>query len=88
MESASSIESLRALLSTDDRRVTTGHQQPFLTEAQFVTQYSSSQDIEYFLRYGTNTYNTERCLLAIPELDQKHLETLKYAFPTDASTHF
>ncbi|KAK6112564.1 hypothetical protein QQG55_48175 [Brugia pahangi] len=74
MESVPSIESLRALLSTDDQLVTTGHQQPFLTEAQFVTQCSSSQDIEYFLRYGTNTYNTERCLLSIPELDEENNE--------------
>ncbi|VIO88881.1 Uncharacterized protein BM_BM2363 [Brugia malayi] len=74
MESVPSIESLRALLSTDDQLVTTGHQQPFLTEAQFVTQCSSSQDIEYFLRYGTDTYNTERCLLAIPELDEENNE--------------
>ncbi|EFO15912.1 hypothetical protein LOAG_12594 [Loa loa] len=88
MESASSIEALKALLSTDsisDDRLAEHHQH-LLTESQFISQCSSPQDSEYFLRYGNNTYNTERYLLAIPELevcddiltnrkDIKHLQT-------------
>uniref|UniRef100_A0A0R3S748 WASH_WAHD domain-containing protein n=1 Tax=Elaeophora elaphi TaxID=1147741 RepID=A0A0R3S748_9BILA len=84
MES-SSIESLKALLSTDsiseDRlalsataatATTAGHERRFVAESSsFVPQYSTPQDIEYFLPYGTNTYNTERYLLAIPELEIK-----------------
>uniref|UniRef100_A0A1I7W214 Anoctamin n=1 Tax=Loa loa TaxID=7209 RepID=A0A1I7W214_LOALO len=71
MESASSIEALKALLSTDsisDDRLAEHHQH-LLTESQFISQCSSPQDSEYFLRYGNNTYNTERYLLAIPELE-------------------
>lgn len=91
MES-SSIESLKALLSTDsisDDRISlaaTGHQQHFLTESQLVPQCSSPQDIEYFLRYGNNTYNTERYLLAIPELEVSFIlrlnfiDTIKFQF--------
>ncbi|VBB32676.1 unnamed protein product [Acanthocheilonema viteae] len=77
MESPSA-ESLKALLSTDsisDDRLgltaTTARQQHFLIESP---QCSIQQNTEYFLRYGNNAYNTERYLLAIPELEEENDE--------------
>uniref|UniRef100_A0A915PNU4 Uncharacterized protein n=1 Tax=Setaria digitata TaxID=48799 RepID=A0A915PNU4_9BILA len=74
MES-SSIESLKTLLSTDN--IPDNHdvfpantkQQHFLSPPQLIPQCTSPQDFEYFLRYGSNIHNTERYLLAIPELE-------------------
>ncbi|VDK75453.1 unnamed protein product [Litomosoides sigmodontis] len=81
MESASSIESLKALLSTDsisdDRTAFTAsaaRQEHFLTESLLLPQCSTRQHVEYFLGYGSSIYNTERHLLAIPELEEENDE--------------
>ncbi|CAG9534364.1 unnamed protein product [Cercopithifilaria johnstoni] len=90
----SSIESLKALLSTDsisDDRLpltaTTGNQQHFLTESSFVPQCSS---IQPHIEYSNNTYhNMERYLLAIPELEEENDELCGSQWsssPSSAST--
>ncbi|VDK83740.1 unnamed protein product [Onchocerca ochengi] len=74
MES-SSVESLKALLSTDNisddqlaQVADTEHQQ-YSAESQFVPHCFSPQDIEHSLRYDSNIHNTNRYLLVIPELE-------------------
>lgn len=65
----SSIEALKGLLSTDsiseDRLALTAPQQHLSTDLLC----SNQRRIEYFLGYSKSTDKTERCLLAIPELE-------------------
>uniref|UniRef100_A0A183ER95 Myotubularin phosphatase domain-containing protein n=1 Tax=Gongylonema pulchrum TaxID=637853 RepID=A0A183ER95_9BILA len=68
---SSSIESLRALLVTDampDDRNSRGTQQ-FAPTLQPIPQCSASTSVDDFLRYCSGNHNTERYLLAIPELE-------------------